>query len=73
MLALTTFGLDGVEYAFDRVLAPGGISTGQESTFGHSVQLTIDMNAQYLVERIADEAWQLHNPDSMMILVMDAK
>ena len=41
--------------------------------YGHTVHLSLDMNAQYLVERIADKAWAEHLPDSMMILVMDAK
>ncbi len=65
-------GLDGIEYAFDRVLAPGGMSDSTERVYGHTVQLTLDMNIQYLVENIASEAWEEHNPESMMVLVMDA-
>ncbi len=66
-------GLDGIEYAFDRVLAPGGMTLGSDRIYGHTVRLTLDMDAQYLTERIAREAWETHNPDSMMVLVMDAK
>ena len=66
-------GLDGVEYAFDRVLAPGGMRAGEERIYGHTVRLTLDMDTQYLTERIAAEAWEEHNPDSMMVLVMDAR
>ena len=66
-------GLDGIEYAFNRVLAPGRMSADTDRIYGHTVQLTLDMNAQYLVERIADSAWEKHLPDSLMILVMDAQ
>lgn len=64
-------GLDGIEYAFDRVLAPSGMSSSSQRIYGHTVHLTLDMNIQYLIEKIADEAWETHNPDSMMILVME--
>lgn len=66
-------GLDGIEYAFNRVLAPGSMTADTDRLYGHTVHLTLDMNAQYLVERIADAAWAEHLPDSMMILVMGAK
>ncbi len=66
-------GLDGIEYAFNRVLAPGSMTADTDRIYGHTVHLSLDMNAQYLVERIADKAWEEHRPDSMMILVMDAK
>ncbi|MCK5249929.1 MAG: transpeptidase family protein [Spirochaetaceae bacterium] len=66
-------GLDGIEYAFNRVLAPGSMTSDTDRLYGHTVYLTLDMNAQYLVERIAGEAWDEHHPDSMMILVMNAK
>ncbi|MCK5735506.1 MAG: peptidoglycan glycosyltransferase, partial [Spirochaetaceae bacterium] len=66
-------GLEGIEYAFNRVLAPGSIASDTDRIYGHSVHLTLDMNTQYLVERIAKEAWEEHLPDSMMILVMNAK
>ena len=66
-------GLDGIEYAFDRVLAPGGMTSVGPRVYGHTVHLTLDMNAQYLVERIAQKAWKEHNPDSLMVLVMDAE
>jgi cell division protein FtsI (penicillin-binding protein 3) len=66
-------GLEGIEYAFNRVLAPGSISAETDRIYGHSVHLTLDMNTQFLVERIAKEAWEKNLPDSMMILVMDAR
>lgn len=66
-------GLDGIEYAFDRVLAPGTVSSEEDRIYGNTVHLTLDMNAQYLVEKIASEAWEEHSPDSLMALVMDAK
>jgi cell division protein FtsI (penicillin-binding protein 3) len=66
-------GLDGIEYAFDRVLAPGQMTTGAARLYGNTVRLTLDMDTQFVVERIAVEALEEYNPDSLMILVMDAK
>ncbi|OQX29131.1 MAG: hypothetical protein B0D92_05285 [Spirochaeta sp. LUC14_002_19_P3] len=66
-------GLDGIEYAFDKVLAPGELSSSNQPVYGHTVQLTLDMNYQYLVEEIATEAWEEHNPEALMALVMDAR
>ena len=66
-------GLDGIEYAFDRVLAPGQMTTETARLYGNTVRLTLDMDTQFMVERIAAEAWEEHNPDSLMILVLDAK
>ena len=66
-------GLDGIEYAFDRVLAPGGMSAPGTRVYGDTVHLTLDMNAQYIVERIAGETWEEHNPESLTALVMDAR
>jgi len=66
-------GLDGIEYAFNRVLAPGSMTSEADRIYGNSVHLTLDINTQFLVEKIAAEAWEEHHPDSMMILVMKAK
>ncbi len=66
-------GLDGIEYAFDRVLAPGGLTEGSDRLYGDTVRLTLDMDAQFHTERIARKAWEEHTPYSMMVLVMDAK
>ena len=66
-------GLDGLEYAFDRVLAPGGMTEGSDRLYGHTVRLTLDMDAQYHTERIARKTWEEHSPDSLMVLVMDAR
>ena len=66
-------GLDGIEYAFNRVLAPGSMTSDADRIYGNTVHLTLDMNTQFLVEKIAADAWEEHHPDSMMILVMEAK
>jgi len=66
-------GLDGLEYSFNRVLAPGSVTAEVDRIYGNSVHLTLDMNVQFLVENIAQEAWEDFSPDSMMILVLDAK
>ena len=66
-------GLDGIEYAFDRVLTPGDINASSDRIYGSTVHLTLDMNIQFLVEKIVSKAMEKHRPDSMMVLVMDAK
>ncbi len=66
-------GLDGIEYAFDRSLGPGGMTLDAKRLYGHTVRLTLDMDTQYLVERIALESMQKHKPDSLMVLVANAQ
>jgi len=66
-------GLDGLEYSFNRVMAPGSVTAEVDRIYGNNVHLTLDMDVQFLVENIAQEAWKDFSPDSMMILVLDAK
>jgi len=66
-------GLDGLEYSFNRILAPGSVTAEVDRIYGNTVHLTLDMDVQFLVENIAQEAWEDFSPDSMMILVLDAK
>lgn len=63
-------GLNGIEYTFDDVLAPK--STSKES-YGNQIYLTIDLNIQYMAEKLAREAFETYNPDSVMILAMDSR
>jgi len=66
-------GLAGLEYSFNRILAPGSVTAAVDRIYGNSLHLTLDMNVQFLVENIAQEAWEDFSPDSMMILILDAK
>ncbi|MDT8299678.1 MAG: penicillin-binding transpeptidase domain-containing protein, partial [Spirochaetaceae bacterium] len=49
------------------------MTTGAARLYGNTVRLTLDMDTQFMVERIAVEALEEYKPDSLMILVMDAK
>jgi len=66
-------GLDGLEYSFNRVLAQGSVTAEVDRIYGNSVHLTLDMSMQFLVEDIAQGAWEDFSPDSMTILILDAK
>ncbi len=67
-------GLEGLEYTFNQVLAPPSITTGDESLlYGNDVYLTIDINTQYITDKIARKAFEEHKPEGLMILVMGAK
>jgi len=66
-------GLDGLEYSFNRVLAQGSVTAEVDRIYGNTVHLTLDMSIQFLVENIAQKAWEDFSPDSMMILILEAK
>ncbi|MGO9310197.1 MAG: penicillin-binding transpeptidase domain-containing protein [Spirochaetia bacterium] len=65
--------LDGVEYTFNDELAPQPVSTDAETVYGDQVFLTIDLDMQYAVDRVARAALETDKPDSLTILVMDAR
>ncbi len=64
---------DGVEYTFNDDLAPQPVGTDAETVFGNQVFLTIDASIQYMVEKVARAAFEANKPDSLTILVMDAR
>jgi len=66
-------GLDGIEYKFNSVLSPPVISSKQDIIYGNQVYLTIDLNIQYIVEKIAERAYIENKADKVMILVAGAK
>jgi len=67
-------GLDGIELTYDNVLSPPEDKKKQEETiYGNQLFLTLDANVQYFAESLAKKAWEEHNPDAVMIMVMDAK
>jgi cell division protein FtsI (penicillin-binding protein 3) len=65
--------LDGIEYTFNDELAPQPVSTETETIYGDQVFLTIDLDMQYAVDRVAHDAMEANKPDSLIILVMDAR
>ena len=65
--------LDGVEYTFNDELAPQPVGTDTDTVYGDQVFLTIDLDMQYAVDRAARSAMEANKPDSLTILVMDAK
>jgi cell division protein FtsI (penicillin-binding protein 3) len=66
-------GLDGIEYTFNHVLAPASALEGPNPVHGNRISLTIDLNTQFMVRKIAEKAFLENNPESIMILVMDAR
>lgn len=66
-------GLEGIEYKFNNVLSPPVISGSQEILYGNQVYLTIDLNIQYILEKIAEKAYIENKAEKVMILAMGAK
>jgi cell division protein FtsI (penicillin-binding protein 3) len=64
--------LDGVEYTFNDELAPQPVGTDSQTVYGDQVFLTIDLDVQYAVDKVARAAVEANKPDSIMILVMAA-
>jgi cell division protein FtsI (penicillin-binding protein 3) len=65
-------GLDGIEYTYNDILSPTMI--GEDSpTYGNRIYLTIDINVQFMVEKILQKTWEEYQPDDLMAIVMEAK
>jgi cell division protein FtsI (penicillin-binding protein 3) len=62
-------GLTGVEYTMEPWLAPDPDANG----FGHQVFLTVDMNIQHESERLARNALETHEADSVVLLTLDSR
>lgn len=65
-------GLEGIEFTQNELLSPMA-ENPRERVYGSQIFLTIDIVIQNAVEQIAAELMDLHSPDSVMIMVMDAK
>jgi cell division protein FtsI (penicillin-binding protein 3) len=65
--------LDGIEYTFNDDLAPQPVGTDSDTVYGNQVFLTIDLDIQYLVDKVARAAIESNKADSMTVLVMDAR
>jgi cell division protein FtsI (penicillin-binding protein 3) len=63
----------GIEFTLSDELSPQPVGTESDTVFGNHVFLTIDINAQFIVEKTARAAFNSTRADSLMIIVMDAK
>jgi cell division protein FtsI (penicillin-binding protein 3) len=66
-------GLDGLEYTLNSILSPGVIKQSLNKEYGHNVELTIDMNLQYMTAIAAKESYEENFADSVSVISMDAK
>jgi cell division protein FtsI (penicillin-binding protein 3) len=71
-------GLAGIEYAFDRELAAetggGGEGTGTGTRRnGSQVFLTLDVNVQHILERIAGQILEERKAEAVMFMAMDPR
>jgi cell division protein FtsI (penicillin-binding protein 3) len=64
--------LGGIEYSLTDELAPQPVGTDTGAVYGDQVFLTIDLDVQAVVDRVAHAAMEANKPDSLTILVMDA-
>ncbi len=62
------YGLAGIEYTMEPWLSPG-----PEGGYGNQVFLTVDMSIQHEAERLARRAFEEHQADSVMLLVLDSR
>ncbi|MDR2746127.1 MAG: transpeptidase family protein [Treponema sp.] len=61
-------GLEGIEYAFEKDLAPPG-----DGERGSQVVLTIDANVQYILERLAGETMGETGAEAVLFTAMDPR
>lgn len=66
-------GLAGIEYSMQRDLAPVFSQNVGESRDGQNVYLTIDANLQYKLEKIALNAMESTQAESVMMVAADGK
>jgi cell division protein FtsI (penicillin-binding protein 3) len=65
-------GGDGLQYAFERLLSPSGLTASQNRSSGYSLELTIDSGLQELIETRMQQAVQQNKASSAIALVADA-
>ena len=71
-VGVDNIGLEGIENTFNYVLAPDTITADGTGVFGNKVFLTIDVNVQHAMERIAAATRDEHDADAVFIIVADA-
>ncbi|MBK5199957.1 MAG: penicillin-binding protein 2 [Spirochaetaceae bacterium] len=65
-------GLEGIEYTLNNYLSPSP-ELNKEVTYGDTVQLTLDMNIQYLLDLEVQKINSKFDPESIVGIVLDAK
>lgn len=65
-------GLEGIENTYNFVLAPDTIAPQGSAVYGNQVILTLDVNVQHAMDRLATDARQAHDAEAVFILVAAA-
>lgn len=65
-------GIEGIEYSYDDILSPYP-EYEKDITCGDNIELTIDMDIQYLLDVQVQNIAYEHYPDYIMAMIMDAK
>jgi cell division protein FtsI (penicillin-binding protein 3) len=65
-------GLEGLELTYDSLLSPYP-ALGETLTYGSDLELTLDIQVQYLLDQQVIEIDELHSPSSIVALVMGAQ
>jgi cell division protein FtsI (penicillin-binding protein 3) len=68
-------GLAGIEYAFDKELAPepGAALGARNRRDGSQIFLTIDVNVQYILESVAGRVMSENKAEAVMFMAMDPR
>ncbi len=66
-------GLGGIEYSEQRILSPTVTSDTKTSVHGKNIYLTIDANLQYKLEKIAKNAMETTQAETLMMIAAEAK
>jgi cell division protein FtsI (penicillin-binding protein 3) len=69
-------GLGGIEYVFDKELNPAQDDAPilvPRRRNGGQVYLTLDINVQYILERIASKIMEENKPEAVMFMAMDPR
>lgn len=64
-------GLSGIEYSYNKILSPE-FQEGQDNR-GYDIYLTIDANLQYQLEKIAQNALETTQAESIMLIAAQAQ
>jgi cell division protein FtsI (penicillin-binding protein 3) len=72
-VGLENKGLAGAEAAFDRMLMADPATAESGLAYGNSVYLTMDVDLQYRLEQLAEEAMKAQVAESVVIVAMEAK
>ena len=66
-------GLAGIEYAFNRELAPVTAARSWNRSWGSQIFLTLDINVQYILESIASQVLRENRAEAVMFMAMDPR